>query len=517
VLLPDSAADFTGFLQGIRGAREFFQWRQKQTAEFAAGKSSAKDAQELWLQAAKRFEETVGVRAPDDRTLVVELENPIPYFPDLCAFPSLFPVYPPVVSQYEQPDPRTGLIRSRSDWTKPPRLVTNGPMKLTVWRFKRDMRFEKNEHYWGREAVPVDSINMPSIADQNAQVLAFQTGAVDVVIDASARYRSEIVAQKQVFYAEHREEYERLKAEGWDQFDIDRHLPSDPRKNVHVVPMFGTYFYNFNCRAKLADGRANPFADARVRRAFAMAVDRRVLTGEVLRMGNLPAYTLIPPGSIAGYEGPKGCVFDPAGARKLLAEAGYPSGKSFPITVDILFNKEGEHDRIAQFVAKEWERNLGVSVSLTPKEIRVFREDLKNGNFITSRAGWYGDYGDPTSFLDTSRSWDGNNDRKFNNPEYDELLRRAAAEPDAAARMKLLAQAERMLMEVEQPMMPLYQQATMYLMDVDRISGLSCHARTVLLLGGVDVLGDGKGPDRPRGMPRIGSGAAESPQAKGGM
>ncbi len=500
-LLPDTAADFTAMVQLIKGGKAFFGWRKRALDDFAAGRGTAKDGLELWARTVEEFDRSVGVHAPDDATLIVELEHPVPYFLDITGFPSLFPVYPPLVSQYERPDPVTGRLESRRDWTKPGVLVTNGPFTLAQWRFRRDMRLEKNPMYWNRDAIALDSINVPSVEDLNAQVLAFRTGAADWIVDVGAGYRPAMLAQKEQFYAEHRAEYEALKAQGLDQFEIDRRLPPDPRKNIHKVNTFGTYFYNFNCLPRLRDGRVNPFADPRVRRAFAMAIDKKTLVDQVRRLGEDVSTTLIPRDSIAGYHSPRGLPYDPAAARKLLAEAGYATGVSFPMTVEILINSEGDHEPVAEFVAKQWQENLGVQVALIQKEIRVFRDDLKNGNFMVSRAGWYGDYGDPTTFLDISRSDNGNNDRKYSSPVYDGLMERAAAEPDPDKRMRTLEEAERLIMDQDLPMLPLYQYVTLYLFDPDKISGLNAHPRTDQHLYLIDVLGDGKGPDRPRTMP----------------
>jgi oligopeptide transport system substrate-binding protein len=310
-----------------------------------------------------------------------------------------------------------------------------------------------------------------------------------------------MIAQKQQFYDEHRAEYQRLKAEGLDQFEIDRRLPPDPRKCIHVVNTFGTYFYNFNCLPRLRDGRPNPFADPRVRRAFAMAVDKQALVDEVRRVGDRVANTLIPRDSITGYRSPAGLGFDPPAARKLLAEAGYKDGASFPIVVEILTNTEGDHGPMAEFIAKQWQEHLGVQVALVQKEIRAFRDDLKNANYIVSRAGWYGDYGDPTTFLDTSRTDNGNNDRKYSSPAYDGLMDAAASELDPEKRLRLLEKAEALLMDEDLPMLPLYQYMTIYLFNPDKVSGLNAHPRTDQHLALIDILGDGKGTDRARTMP----------------
>ncbi|QYU70553.1 hypothetical protein J4558_10725 [Leptolyngbya sp. 15MV] len=166
-----------------------------------------------------------------------------------------------------------------------------------------------------------------------------------------------------------------------------------------------------------------------------------------------------------------------------------------------MFNKDAGHDLIAQAVAKNWEQHLGVSVILQQKEIKVFREDLKNANFMTSRAGWFGDYGDPTTFLYLNRTGDGNNDRKYSNPRYDELLDQAATELDPQRRMALLAEAERIIVEEDVPMFPIFHYSQVYLFDPHRITGISSHPRQEQAMYEVDVLGDGQGTDALKVLP----------------
>ncbi|GIW73485.1 MAG: ABC transporter substrate-binding protein [Phycisphaerales bacterium] len=517
-ILPDTAADYTKLFQLIEGASEFAQWREAQLEAFASSPLQEADrqarAQALWEQTERAFERMVALRALDDKTLWVRLVRPTPYFLDLVAFAVFYPVYPPLVRQYERVDPQTGMVQARTGWTKPPHLVSNGPFMLTSWRFKRDMRFEQNPYYWNRSALNIETISTPSINDPNAAVLAYTTGVVDWVSEVTPAYRADMLAEKMRFYEENRSLYESLKAQGLDMFEIDRRLPDDPRKDIHAIPAFGTYWYNFNCLPTLPDGRKNPFADARVRRAFAMTVDKQSIVDDVLRLGNPVARTLIPPRSIGGYQGPAGlpCISDAKTpeerraivqqARDLLAQAGYADPREFP-TVEILFNKDGGHDLIAQVVQKNWQEHLGVSVRLAQKEIKVFRDDLKNQNYMVSRAGWYGDYGDPTTFLDINRIDDGNNDRKYHNPRYEQLLDEAAVELDPQRRMALLSEAERISMEEDLPMVPLFHYMTVYLFDPDRISGLNPHPRTEQNVYLIDVLGDGKGSDRVLMMPPL--------------
>lgn len=515
-MLPDLAADYFTMFMFVEGAQAFYDWRQAALDAYAErpedGRTAAA-AGELWARTVAKFDELVRMDAPDDRTLVVRLEKRVPYFLDLCAFAVFSPVYPGLVEQYERPDAATGRLIRRPGWTKGGVLVSNGAFMLTRWRFKRDMRLEKNPYYWGRDRVAIDSIAIPSIADPNAQVLAYQTGAVDWVADVTAGYRGDMVSDMLAFYGEHRERYDELKTQGLDVFEIARRLPADPRNETHAIASFGTYFWNFNCQPRLADGRANPFHDARVRRAFALVVDKRAIAEEVRRIGEPVASTLIPPGSIGGYEGPAGLpnIGDAATpearraiidrARALLAEAGYPDPEhDFPITVELLFNKDAGHDLIAQTLAKSWHQALGVPVALAQKELKIVKDDMKKKRYVTSRGSWYGDYGDPTTFLDLSRTGDGNNDRGYSNPKYDALLDAASDEADPAKRMAILAEAERMLMEEELPVLPIFHYATVYMFDAQKVTGLSTHPRTEQCMDLIDVLGDGKGPDEPRPM-----------------
>lgn len=505
-LLPDTAADYSGFMMLIKNGQAFFDWRAAELAKFSedlakAGKSEDRErAEALWKTTLEKYKAEFGARAVDDRTLVVELERPTPYFLDLCAFVTFYPMYEPLVKAYEFIDPQTARVKTDQSWTKPPIAVFNGPMVLDLWRFKRDMHFAKNPHYWNKAAVAIDSITIPTVEDPNAAVLAYKTGAVDWVSDVVVPYRAQMLAQKRQFYMEQGQKYLDLKAQGLDPIEIDRRLPPDPRANIHAFPAFGTYFWNFNCLPKLPDGRDNPFRDARVRRAFAMAVDKRAITEDVRRTGEPVATTLIPPGAVGGYQSPKGLAYDPAAARKLLAEAGFPEGKGF-INVELLFTKDGGHDLIAQSLAKNWQENLGVSVTLVQKEVKTFRDDAKNKRYITCRGSWYGDYGDPTTFLDLSKTGDGNNDRGYSNEYYDGLLAKAANEADAGKRMRILEEAERFIMDEELPVLPIFHYVQIYMFDAHKFTGISSHPRQEQQMFEVDIFGDGKGTDQPKGLP----------------
>lgn len=521
-MLPDLVSDYVAMFMNIQGAQAFYDWRQAQLdgfsdRAFANDTEKREAAYALWDETRARFDETVGLHAIDDRTLVVTLERPVPYFLELCAFTVFAPVYEPLVAQYERPDPATGRLVRRPGWTKGGVLISNGPFELTRWRFKRDMRMEQNPHYWDRDSIAIRSVSIPSISDPNAGVLAYQTGSIDWISDVTSSYRGDMVAQKLAFLDEHKEQVAELKAQGYDQFSITRQLPQDPRAHTHAVSSFGTYFYNFNCKQRLPDGRDNPFADARVRRAFAMCIDKPSIANQIRRLGEPSAHTLIPPGSIGGYTSPKGLpnIGDAANeaekqaiiaqAKALLEEADFPQD----FVVELAFNKDAGHDLIAQAVAKSWQKSLGVQTKLSQKEIKIFREDLKNKQYMTARAGWFGDYGDPTTFLDINHSKDGNNDRAYDNPKFDKLLEDAGDELDPVKRMAMLSEAERILVEEDVPLVPIFHYATIYMFDAHKLTGLSTHPRTKQNAFLIDMLGDGIGPDLPRPMnpERINTGA----------
>ena len=493
-LLPETAADYSGFLFHIRGAEDFFAWRTERLAAYAAlpkAERTGDAAMALWAETESQFASTVGLRAEGDRTLVIELKQPVAYFLDLVAFPALSPVHRPTVEAEVRLDADTARMLQGQQWTKAGRLVSNGPYRLVAWRYRRDMRLERNEEYWNRGAVRSASVEIRIVEDQNTTVLAAEAGAADWVTEILVEYRPEMLAERARYEERHADAIAGALARG---LRIDRALATLPppgpgeRRNIHGLRAFGTDFYSFNCRPTLTNGKQNPFAEAAVRRAFALAVDRETLVKRVTRVGEVPSPVLVPRGSIAGYEGPAGLPFDPERARSELAAAGWEDrngdglvenaeGERFP-TVDLLYSLGSPRYRDLSFALREmWRNALGVEVQARGKEIRDFREELKNGNFMIARGGWYGDYGDPTTFLDLSRSTDGNNDRKYASERFDAILDRAAAELDPARRFAILADAERMLVEEELPILPICGFVTVYMYDPTAVDGLTHHPR----------------------------------------
>jgi oligopeptide transport system substrate-binding protein len=534
-LLPDTAADYSGMFFLIDGAEAFFEWRAEALRQFAARADEIEPdaradlARDLWTETEQRFQADVAARALNRRTLQVTLVRPTPYFLDLLAFGAFHPVYRPSVEGWQVDDataetiaahgwaavkpppledrafvaidPTTGRFVQEHGWTRPPYLVSNGPYALRWWRYKRGLFLEANPCYHSPQRVHSATVACVSLEDINTAVLAFESGRVDWLTDVGTDYEADMIAQRNAYEHRYAERLRALLADGLGPDDALAALPppaDGERRDIHVIPAFGTDFYSFNCRPTLAGGRANPFADPRVRRAFVMSTDKRAIVEQVTRLNEPVLTTLIPPGSIAGYRSPEGLGHDPVRARAELDAAGWRDrdgdglvenerGKPFPV-VDLLYSTNTpRYKNISLALRDMWERELGVRVELRGKENKFFKEDLKTGNFMIGRGGWYGDYGDPTTYLDMCRTGDGNNDRAYSNPAVDDLLDRASLEPDPDRRLELLADAEAIIADRDVPMLVLCQYVQVYMYDPARLTGLSTHPRLTQYLSQLEI------------------------------
>ncbi|MDD5557329.1 MAG: peptide ABC transporter substrate-binding protein [bacterium] len=361
----------------------------------------------------------VGVRAPDERTLEVELREPTPFFLYLTSFYTLFPVN------------RSCVERHGDLWTRPERIVTNGPFLLAEWIPSRRIRLVRNPRYWDSGNVRLEVVDALPTENQSTAFNLYMTGAADWV----------------------------------DGAGIPLHLVDllSARPDFHRTTILVTYFYRFNVTR-------HPFTDARVRRAFNLATDKRRIVEKILRAGQEPAATLVPPG-MPGYAPPEGPGYDPAEARRLLAEAGYPGGRGFP-RVSILFNTSEAHSQIAVEMQSIWRENLGVRVDLENQEWGTYLNTESRLDYWISRAGWVADYPDPNTFLDMFVTGGGNNRTGWGDPRYDDLIRQASGERDTRRRMELFREAERILVVEETPIMPIYFYVSLNLYDAGRIGGI---------------------------------------------
>ncbi|MGL4774739.1 MAG: peptide ABC transporter substrate-binding protein [Clostridium sp.] len=356
--------------------------------------------------------EDLGIKVIDNYTLEVTLENPTAYFLELLAFPTYMPT-------------RQDIIEANGDaWaTKPETYIGNGPFKLTQWTNKDAIVIEKNENYHNKDVVKLNKVEYKMVAEATTAYAEFKSGRFDMIDSIPPA------------------EIENALKEG----------------HAEIFTEFATYFLLLNQANNT--GSLNPEAvkalnNPKFRKALSVAIDREGIVNNVTKGGQKPATGFVPPG-VPGYENKKyleanGNIEE---AKKLMAEAGYPEGKGLP-TFTFLINSEGSHAAVAQYLQDAW-KQIGVNVEIQQQEFKVFLTTRKEGKYMIGRHGWSGDYSDPTTFLDLFRSYDGLNETKYKNPEYDALLKAAQKETDSAKRMDLLEKAEEMLMN-DMPMIPLY-------------------------------------------------------------
>jgi oligopeptide transport system substrate-binding protein len=367
----------------------------------------------------------VGVKAVGDKTLRAELVDPTPFFLDLCAFQTLAPV------------PRWVIEKHGDRWLMQKPLPVSGAYELVSWRLNDRVRLRKNLRYWDNANTHCDIVDMIPCTVATTALNLYETGEADIVWD------KELVPT--------------------ELLDILRE-----RQDFHTYDYLGSYFYRYNVTKK-------PFDDARVRRAMALAVDKRRLVDKITRAGEKVASHLVPPG-VANYTSPEGLGHDPDMARKLLAEAGYPGGKGFP-RVDYMFNSVKTHEKIAVELQEMWARELGIHIELRNLEWKVFLQAQSKLDFMLSRSSWIGDYNDPNTFLDMFMSNNGNNRTGWKSERYDNLIREANGKLDPKEREKVLQTAELILVRDELPIVPLFFYVGLEYYDTSKVSGIFSNIR----------------------------------------
>ena len=353
--------------------------------------------------------ESLGVRALDDLTLEVELEDPLPYFLNFLSFYSFMPIPRHLLEDLAARGIDSDL------WTRPEHVVSNGPYRMTEWAFRRRMVFEKNPRYWDAANVRLERIRVAMVESATTALTLYGAGEFDWPGSNTA-----------------------LPAEFMDHLagfrDFRRH------------PYLASYFYWINTERP-------PLDNLLLRQSLALAIDREALVAHVTRGGQIPSADLVPDG-LAGYRGPGRPRFDPVEARRLLTEAGYARGVDVP-PITLTYNTSEGHKQVAEAIQQMWKKELGIKVELENLEWNVFLQAAERTNFQVCRMGWTGDYADPYTFLELLSSDCGNNHSNWKSPEYDRLLQEANREADPAARLAKLREAEEMGLAA-QPLIPLY-------------------------------------------------------------
>ena len=368
----------------------------------------------------------VGVKALDQRTLQVTLTNPTPYFLQLLDHYSLFPVHQATIEKFGNADQRG------TRWSYEGNLVSNGPFKLDEWKINRHITVTRNLHYWDNDNVALNGIVFKPVENTVTEERMFRAGQLHVTSNVPA-----------------------------DKISTYRKSNSTELK---IAPYLGTYFYRLNIKTP-------QLQDRRVRRALGMAIDREKLVENITKGGQIPAYTMTPPGTM-GYYPTSTLAFDPEGAKNLLSEAGYPNGEGFP-TIEILYNTNEGHRKIAVALQEMWKDYLNIDIKLLNQEWKVYLATESAGDYQMSRGGWIGDYVDPNNFLDMFLCGGGNNRTGWCNEEYDRLILEVApSQSSHEERLAVFQQAETMLLD-DMPIIPVYTYTSVKLVDssVENLDG----------------------------------------------
>ena len=359
--------------------------------------------------------EGVAIKAVDDYTFEVTLNGPTPYALDMLAHQSFNPLPMHVIQKFG------------AEWIKPGNFVGNGPFVLEGWTPQDKITCVPNAKYWDKKNVHLSRITFLATDDNNTAYAKFKAGEVDEVCYPPLSMLDEIKL----------------------------------RDDYQVYPQVATYYYIFNVTK-------GPLKDVRVRKALTMAVNKQELVDKVTKGGQLPADSVIP--VMAGYTPAKGTAFNADEAKKLLAEAGFPNGKGFP-KLTLIYNTSDQHKPICEYIQQVWKSTLGIDVQIKNVEWKTFLDQRHNHDFEISRAGWVGDYQDPNTYAEMFITGGGNNDGAYSNPKYDELVRKAATMPGGADRMKVLQEAEDILITQDQAVLPLYFYVDQILIDTKKWSG----------------------------------------------
>lgn len=362
--------------------------------------------------------EDVGITAVDDTTFEVELNAPLGYMDSLLTLWTFYPV-------------QQKAVEADENWAaEADTYVSNGPFEMTEWQHESNVVIEKNDEYYGEEEVKMEKVTFELVNEATTYYQMFKTGELDLVMTLP----TDVIASE-------RENEEYME-----------------------VPYYGTYMYMFNVEEE-------PFNNAKVRRAFAMAVDRQSLTDNVTLAGETPAYAMVPEGA----ETPEGDFREVGGdyfeenaeeAKKLLEEGMAEEGWDTLPEVTLMYNTSENHKKIAEAVQEMLSNNLDVDVSLANQEWGTYLDTTKQGNFQMARMGWIGIFLDPVVNLDYYLGDSPNNRTGWVNEEYDSIMAESKVEQDQAKRYELLHEAEEILLE-DMPFMPVYFYKNTYMVNQD--------------------------------------------------
>ena len=354
--------------------------------------------------------DALNVHASEDgKTLTVQLSYPCSYFDKLASFVATSPV-------------QQATVEANGDaWcTEPDTYVCNGPYMITEWTPSERIVLSKNPYYvggWDSSKIVSDTITLLLLEDSSASYAAYNSGEAQLVKDVPT---DEIPSL--------------TRAEDGGDFYLDE--------------IMGTYYISLN-------DQEEPFTDVRVRKALSLAIDRDYVANTIMQGIYTPATALVGPGIVDenGYfmdnaNGGEPYISDDYAAnleeaKSLLAEAGYPDGEGFP-TITYSANDSGYHIPVAEYLQQAW-GELGITMNIDKVEWSSFIPMRRAGDYDISRNGWSMDYNDPSNMLELFTTNNGNNDGKYANPEFDQVIEDSRV-ADKTTHFEKLHEAEDILM-----------------------------------------------------------------------
>jgi ABC-type oligopeptide transport system substrate-binding subunit len=361
--------------------------------------------------------EDVGVEAVDDYTVKIYLTQPVPFFVKILPY-NFFRLVPEKI-----------IARHESKWTAPENIVTSGAFTLKEWSPYDEIVVEKNPNYWDAANVRLNEIRFYPVEDQSTIMNLYKAGEIDATLNRS-------VPRSWLYMMQSKLDHQDALEASIEYYIINTTKP--------------------------------PMNDVRVRKAFALALDKTLITAT--RRNSKPLSTLIPLDIFKGYPSVQAVEFNPERAKQLLAEAGYrdTSGNydasKFPIEeIAVTFNTSDGNRFVAEIIQSQWKRNLGLTVPLKNMETKTYisaTAKLEYKGF--ARYGYGADYIDPYTFLSIFATETGDNGTGWIDERYVKLLDVANRTLDADRRNQLLAEAETLLLN-EQPIIPLTTSSTNWL------------------------------------------------------
>ncbi|MGU3368905.1 peptide ABC transporter substrate-binding protein [Bacillus mycoides] len=377
----------------------------------------------------------LGAKAVDDYTLEVELEKPVPYFLNLLAFPSYYPLNEKFVKEKGE---KFGL---EADTT-----LYNGPFVMASWKHEQGWQLKKNDKYWDNKTVKLEEINYSVVKEVATKVNLYDTGSIDFTL-----LSGEFVDK----YKSNKDEYGEYSEAS-------------------------TFFLRLNQKR---NGQDTPLKSKKLREAIALSIDKKGLANVILNNGSKATDQLVPKGLATGPDGKdyqdtfkNGLKYDTKKGAAAWEEAKKELGKD-QVTIELLSYDDGTAKKIADYFKDQIEKNLkGVTVTT---KIQPFKQKLKlesAQDYEVSFAGWSPDYSDPMTFIDMFESKSPYNQMGYSNPKYDEMVQKAGNEllSDPKKRWETLGKAEKLFLEEDAGLVPLYQTGRAYVMKPN-VKGIVKH------------------------------------------